>query len=89
MGTGNSQSFQLILPRQMVADIKVEAKQQGISVITLVRHAIDEYLGRRVRIKLGSDAIHLKLFKPDELPMTPAEIRYADKVMKQFREEDR
>ena len=80
--------LQLILPRDMHADIKAEAKRQRISVFTLVRHALEEYLGTRVRIKLESETIHLKLIKPDEPPMTPAEIRYADEVMRIFREEE-
>ena len=82
--------LQLILPRPMVEEIKAEAKRQGISVMTLVRHALEQYLGTHVSMKSGGRMIHLKLLKQHEdPPMTPEEIQYADEVMRIFREEDR
>jgi len=74
----------LVLPRQMVADIRAQAKRQGVSTVTLVRTIVKEYL-RTVR---GRQTIYVNLNEP-VVYMTPQEIQYADEVMRIFREEDR
>lgn len=76
--------LQLILPRHMVADIRAEAKRQGVSTVTLVRTIVKEYL-RTVR---GRHAVYVDLNEPVVF-MTSREIEYADEVMRIFREEDR
>ena len=74
----------LVLPRQMVADIRAQAKRQGVSTVTLLRTIVKEYL-RTVR---GRQTIYVNLNEP-VVYMTPQEIQYADEVMRIFREEDR
>jgi len=87
-------TLQLILPSHVVADLKAEAKRQGVSVITLVRNTLEQHLGTRVlSMRVGGRTIHLRLDKVDlnkpKVYMTPKEISYAQEAMRIFREEDR
>jgi len=86
--------LQLILPRQVVADLRTEANERGISVITLVRNVLEQHLSvRTVSRKLGGRTVHLRLNRVnlDEpvVHMTPDEEKFADWVMEVHREEDR
>jgi len=46
-------ALQLILSRHNHEDIKALAKREGVSVITLIRNAIEEYL--------SSSTVHMRL----------------------------
>jgi len=87
-------ALQLILSRHKQEDIKALAKREGVSVITLIRNAIEEYLSSRtVHMRLGGKTVILRLKKanPDEpeVSWTADEQKYADEAMKIFLEEDR
>ena len=69
--------LRLILPGLIVSEVEAEAKRQGVSVRTLVRSALEYYLG----LKRGQRMISFRL------PLTPED--RAHEVMRIFREEDR
>jgi hypothetical protein len=86
--------LQIVFPPSVLEDIEIEAKLQQVSVIALVRGVLEKYLRTRtVRMRLDGQTVRLKLNKVDlNEPIgniTAEEQRYADEVMRIFREEDR
>jgi hypothetical protein len=86
--------LRLVFPPSVLTDVQVEAKLQNVSVITLVRSVLGQYLRTRtVSMRLSGQTVRLKLDKVDlNEPIgdiTPEQQRYADEVMRIFREEDR
>jgi hypothetical protein len=78
----------------LVTNIRVEAKRQGVSTLTLVRKAIEHYLdARTVSMILGGRTVLLRLkavnLNEPEVYLTPEEMADADEAMRIFREEDR
>jgi len=84
--------LRLVFPPSVLADVQIEAKLQRVSVITLVRSMLDKYLRTRT-VRLDGPTVRWKLNKVDlNEPIgdiTPEQQRYADEVMRIFREEDR
>lgn len=86
--------LRLVFPPSVLADIEIEAKLQQVSVISLVRSVLEKYLRTRtVKMSLDGQTVRLKLDKVDlNEPIgniTTEQQRYADEVMRIFREEDR
>ena len=87
--------LRLVFPPSVLTDIQIEAKLQQVSAITLVRSVLEKYLRTRtVSMRLNERTVHRwKLSKVDlNEPIgdiTPEQQRYADEVMRIFREEDR
>jgi hypothetical protein len=86
--------LRLVFPPSVLADIQIEAKLQQVSGITLVRSVLEKYLRTRtVSMRLDGRTVRLKLGKVDlNEPVgdiTPEQQRYADEVIRIFREEDR
>jgi len=78
----------------LIADIRTEAKAQGVSSMTVVRTALERYLSTRtLSMKMEGRMVSWKLKKvkldePDVI-LTLDEQRDADEAMRIFREEDR
>lgn len=86
--------LRLVFPPFVLTDIEIEAKLQQVSVMNLVRSVLEKYLRTRtVRMRLDGQTVRLKLNQVDlNEPIeniTPEQQRYADEVMRIFREEDR
>ena len=78
----------------LVADLRAEAKRQGVTALTLARRAIEQYLdAHSVHMRLGGRTIRLRLktvnLSEPEVYLTPEEMADADEAMRIFREEDR
>ena len=78
----------------LVADLRAEAKRQGVTALTLARRAIEQYLdAHSVHMRLGGRTIRLRLktvnLNEPEVYLTPEEMADADEAMRIFREEDR
>lgn len=78
----------------VVADLKAEARERGVSVIALVRSVLEQHLGTRtVSMGLGGRTVHLRLNKVDlNKPvayMTPDEEKHADEILERHFAEDR
>jgi len=84
--------LRLVFPSSVLADVQIEAKLQRVGVITLVRSVLEKYLRTRTA-RLDGPTARWKLNKVDlNEPIgniTPEQQRYADEVMRVFREEDR
>ena len=78
----------------LIADIRTEAKAQGVSSMTVVRTALERYLSTRtLSMKMEGRMVSWKLKKvkldEPEVILTLDEQRDADEAMRIFREEDR
>ena len=84
----------LLFPPSVLADIQIETKLQRVRVIAVVRSVLERYLATRAAsMRLDGRTVYLKLDRVDlNEPIgdiTPEQQRYADEVMRIFREEDR
>ena len=79
----------------MLADLRTEAKRQNISVCSLIRKVLEDYLAstRIISMRLGGRTAHSRLTRVNLhdplVNWTADEQKYADEKMRIFREEDR
>jgi hypothetical protein len=78
----------------LIKDIRTEAKARGVSSMTVVQNALEQYLhSHTLRMKLEGRMVSWKLKKvkldEPEVILTLDEQRDADEAMRIFREEDR